>query len=71
MALEVLSREPLAAELVICKKVGVDLADPTKYLHMDQCRAIWAGLKATFEALHKWAVEQIREIERSEAESGE
>lgn len=65
IALEVTAKSPFGFELLVLKKNVEDLTDPSTYLHIKQCHAIWFGLSSAFEHVHEWLTEQIDIVEQS------
>jgi hypothetical protein len=69
-ALEILSLVPLKAELVLLKRNVNDLSDPSTYLHMKQCRAIYSGFWATFPILETWLLGEVEKFEARHTRPG-
>ena len=65
IALEVTAKSPFRFELLILKRNVEDLTDPSTYLHINQCLAIWSGLSLAFDHVREWLNEQIDDCERT------
>jgi hypothetical protein len=64
IAIHILSKRPLRFELVLLKKGAKDAATPEDHLHFEQLQAIYHGFASSLEALQRWVIQQIEDVER-------